>query len=643
MLPESHPFREAQQFLLTLFKEAPQDQWIEFRAIKSEKNTNPKAPRAAVECCAVADLEKSFDLVIADWIQRHQKVKFDIYFGVCPRFGMRRDRDNRLLAGNAANVQSATAAWVDLDKDTWREIVKAADINPSIVVASGNGAHLYFLYGKTVEIAKAVADSKMLTKKFGGDKTFDAPRILRVPGTKNWKGEGSDCRLVHSKPEQVFEGIKDEDAGMSTTLKDVGYELRTVVFNGHKFARYPYAPEEYQGGDDVDRSQIDYRVMKSLFVHGMDEDAIREIFTDPQYKIGDKVRDEAARGNGENYLMVTIRKARSDSEVERARNMEIGECLNLMTTADLAKAPRLAFAVERILPVGGSCFITGPAKSGKSFLVTDLVLLMAGAEGAFLDRFCALEPGPVLYCQKEIMPSELKERLNVIAAGRGIMWERLPLHFFCDRFDLGNQRHTRALTNGLRKARAKYLVIDPLARYHTKNENKVDHMTEIFRNIEWVAKEAGLLGWIVVHHHGKPTKESPREGAFMARGSSVIADWGNSHVFVQKIFSDATERKFIKTGFELRSAKEPAPLSLMLDESLLRFVDYSEEEERLQYILTRVKDLDENDPVPDDVIADISHDLKAKPKEVRRLITKERARRKFGHGTQESGQVGGDE
>jgi hypothetical protein len=54
-------------------------------------------------------------------------------------------------------------------------------------VDSGHGFHCYWKLQSPVDTAQAVEANQAIAKWLGGDKCFDAPRILRVPGTSNHK------------------------------------------------------------------------------------------------------------------------------------------------------------------------------------------------------------------------------------------------------------------------------------------------------------------------------------------------------------------------------------------------------------------------------------------------------------------------
>ncbi len=376
-----------------------------------------------------------------------------------------------------------------------------------------------------------------------------------------------------------------------------------------------------------------------LIKRGFSEEEIKSVFMNPDFGISGKTLDEAKRGNAENYLVdQTIRKARDKAEKEMLQFPEIGEILTLETAQQLNNAPPLRFAVERILPVGGMMIMSGSSKAGKSLLASDLMLLMAGAEGRFLDRFPVHLPGKVVYCQAEVSRGSLRYRLNTIAESRDADWTKLPMEFFNGSLDLGNARHIRALANALRNNGASYLVIDPLARFHRVNENRASDMASILASVERASREAELLGTILVHHHGKPSSDgAQREGVHTMRGSSVIGDWGNAHVLLSKKFSSCEGRKFVTVSFELRDAEEPSPIDLSLDKEHLRFRDFSEEDSKVAITLGII---DENQNDRKEQLELIRERLGTTKMEAQRLVAKAKKARheeKNGNGAGSNG------
>ena len=113
---------------------------------------------------------------------------FDVYVSVLPRTGT----DNSGRSG----VCSIGAVWVDMDHK-----VQGADVSllehTDVIVATGNGYHGYKLLERPKliksEKERALYESKVYAFSEsilpGLDNVSNLDRILRIPGTLNWKSE----------------------------------------------------------------------------------------------------------------------------------------------------------------------------------------------------------------------------------------------------------------------------------------------------------------------------------------------------------------------------------------------------------------------------------------------------------------------
>lgn len=599
MLPENHPLFPTEVFFLELFKDAPPDQHIEIRALWNE-NSHGRPPafkgkKALEQYMQVKTIEKQFDMILADWIMQQNRSGYDTYFGVCPRKIVPRSTEGNPLAARVEHVSHAVCAWSDIDDLKWEKRLEISQMEPTFIVATGHGCHLYFKYKTFVAVHKAVSDSKALESIVGGDNTSDAVRILRIPGTRNWKELDKEvlCSIIDMKPEVIFNGAPDKDTiATPGSVDGLPSSLRDTIILGHGSAVSPYFDPE----DPTDRSKVDFRVCSELYTRGWSEEQVRTVMTNAEFGISAKVIEEGS--NGENYLSRTLRQAREQAERNIMKGFDVGETLNFETCEHIKNAPPLTFVIDRVLPFGGMLLISGPSKAGKSLVTTEMIMLLAGAieqvpqnarEKAninfrFLRTFEVNRPGRVAYLQAEVSRGSLAYRMNRIAGSLNIDWLKLPIFFSNRSLYLSESRNLSSLANGLRKIKADYLVIDPLARFHDLNENKHSDMSRLLAGIQRVGHEAGLSGVIMIHHHGKPVEGAEREGVHRIRGASVIGDWGNAHILLRKKFSEVTGRKYVTIEFELRDAEEPPPMDMALIRDDLRFDRFSENEERTDIV-----------------------------------------------------------
>jgi hypothetical protein len=119
----------------------------------------------------------------------------DAYFGVLPR---------RRRGSKKADVQDeANVLWADIDTansgwniDLYRDVLNGlpASTKPSVVVKSGGGLHLYWKLSTPIVGADNIeAANRVMAEAFSGDNVGDIARIMRVPGSFNFKRGAYSC------------------------------------------------------------------------------------------------------------------------------------------------------------------------------------------------------------------------------------------------------------------------------------------------------------------------------------------------------------------------------------------------------------------------------------------------------------------
>ena len=170
------------QFLSALFL---REELIELRFIESWLSDNRKRSRVV----RPSEWLRSEDFVAAhgDLTALARRERANIYFGVCPR-AKRGDADDH-------SIETIRCVWCDIDRVSADEAHKrwseAGIPLPSIVVSSGSGVHGYWLLQRDLtsqaERSEFVAMLQNFYRSFGGDHVQNLSRILRPPGTVNYK------------------------------------------------------------------------------------------------------------------------------------------------------------------------------------------------------------------------------------------------------------------------------------------------------------------------------------------------------------------------------------------------------------------------------------------------------------------------
>jgi hypothetical protein len=134
----------------------------------------------------------------------------EVYAGAAPRLG----KD-----GSKAGVSRLWALWADLDKkdgytreSRFKQLLELPH-HPSILVWTGGGLHAYWLLRESAEgldeLNHAERIMRQVAKGLGGDPVHDRSRIMRVPGTQNFKfGEPRPVVMEHYNPDLRY-GLED--------------------------------------------------------------------------------------------------------------------------------------------------------------------------------------------------------------------------------------------------------------------------------------------------------------------------------------------------------------------------------------------------------------------------------------------------
>jgi hypothetical protein len=174
--------QQLEQFLLALFLS---DELIEIRFIESWVSRRKKKSRV---------VRPSRWLRRHDFVSQHGEItdlarqeRANIYFGVCPR----------PKTGDAHDdcIKSVRCIWCDIDHVTAEEAAErwrdAGVPPPSILVRSGSGVHGYWLLNRDLQTPEERAHLASLLphfyRSFGGDHVQNLSRVLRPPGTMNFK------------------------------------------------------------------------------------------------------------------------------------------------------------------------------------------------------------------------------------------------------------------------------------------------------------------------------------------------------------------------------------------------------------------------------------------------------------------------
>jgi len=198
--------------------------------------------------------------------------------------------------------------------------------------------------------------------------------------------------------------------------------------------------------------------------------------------------------------------------------------------------------------------IGGSPKVGKSWLGLDLALSVASGTPA-LDRFGVEDRGRALvYLAEDGLP-QVRSRIESLCSHRGLEIQGLDLAVITApilRLDTGrDQDRLRVLVERLRP---RLLLLDPLVRLHSKDENSSQEIACFLSYFRDLQRSFGTA-IILVHHTSKKSRARPGQSL---RGSSDLHAFGDSNAYL------TTRGDGIVLTLEHRSARPVEPILLKL-------------------------------------------------------------------------------
>lgn len=179
---------------------------------------------------------------------------------------------------------------------------------------------------KDIGIENIELINKTLTAKLGGDSgTHDISRVLRVPGTFNFKLDNNPrevTTVVNNGPNYNFDDFSEfmqppDEPGKKSdheNIMNAGQATKSSWDN--KISNLPVSDKiKYliirgNDGSYLSRSETDQAVITALVTKGMNELDIKAIFQ--KYKIGEKYREH---NSPDNYLKHNIETAKEFSNL----------------------------------------------------------------------------------------------------------------------------------------------------------------------------------------------------------------------------------------------------------------------------------------------------------------------------------------
>lgn len=262
----------------------------------------------------------------------------DVYFGVNSRIGNGGKKENihYLSAFHAEIDYGSTGHKKPCPQESYEEalnIIQAFNPEPTIIIHSGGGFHCYWVLSNPIKVSDigiSVIESinKALSLKLGGDSgTQDISRVLRIPGTFNFKLPDNPRPVtVISNTHQRYD-YEDFEQFISSEAPAIkpqqpkpqksNIQELNGLFDSSNFTAKGQISDKIKSlikyGNDgtyLSRSEADMAVITVLVHKGYSDKEIKQIFQ--VHAIGEKYR---CHPDPDQYLVHSITKAKEMSNL----------------------------------------------------------------------------------------------------------------------------------------------------------------------------------------------------------------------------------------------------------------------------------------------------------------------------------------
>lgn len=259
--------------------------------------------------------------------------------------------------------------------------------------------------------------------------------------------------------------------------------------------------------------------------------------------------DSTARVN--EHLEAAQTALRASSELDSDRPLDIAAILAAESVPEVPWAIHGLFARQDLVLVGGE------GGTGKSVLALDMAIALATGQ-----QFLGLEipePQPVLYLDEENQEHVVRRRIAQHMAGREIHTPPTGFSYYHQRgYSLRDLEGQARIANLIDRHEPQWVFLDSLIRFVVEGTNQ--DAAEFAAALKAERTRSGV-GWVYLHHLGKPSKERT-DAIHRLRGAS---DYVNASDALLTLEGDRDSDQRTLTPQQRRTSVLPAMLIRWLE------------------------------------------------------------------------------
>lgn len=208
---------------------------------------------------------------------------YDCYYGVASRSNNKSGKKDDCLYLPAIYIDidcdylGRSGRTYFKDKDTALKHINHVNLGETAIVDSGNGFHVYWFFEEPIKLNNLNLEMveelmKNVSRIFGGDLTYDASRILRIPDSLNLKNEPKECKVVQSNYNRKYtlaELVKKMENHPAYSLpfeKFFSLEINKMLFGNYDEKKFK------------SRSEADQKIITWLIICCLSQEQIHTIF-----------------------------------------------------------------------------------------------------------------------------------------------------------------------------------------------------------------------------------------------------------------------------------------------------------------------------------------------------------------------------
>jgi archaellum biogenesis ATPase FlaH len=161
-----------------------------------------------------------------------------------------------------------------------------------------------------------------------------------------------------------------------------------------------------------------------------------------------------------------------------------------------------------ILPKGGTMVVGGHSKIGKSFIVLNMARDLITGNSLFDCPFVHCEESKVLLVEQEIGERGLQERGSKILQKVSTKQISDNMYYISKNAKLliNEPQGIRILSEAISEIQPNVLILDPIGKLHTYNENDATEIGQLFSTFEKLKKinQSKEMAIVMTHHFKKP-------------------------------------------------------------------------------------------------------------------------------------------